>query len=155
TDALDWSQFQDGAKERTTRKIGDKVSVWDPPLEGSSEEIYYNPKIFDKVGITVPDSKQFTTDEFIDVCTKLRQAGFDPLAQGIGDRNYPGRGLFNDGFLAKLGGDDAKKLLTGQLSWSTPAVREVLEWGVKLSKIPVMPPNFSTMKLAESHTYFH
>jgi len=152
---LDWTQFNDGARERTMRKLGDKTAVWDPPLEGIAEEIIYNPKIFEKAGVTVPASRQFTSDEFYDVCVKLRQAGFDPFAQGVGDRNYPGRGIFNDGFLTKLGAEDARKLMTGQLAWDTPAVKEVLDWGAKLSKIPVMPPNFSTMKLAESHTYFH
>ena len=53
---LDWTQFNDGARERTTRKLGDKTAVWDPPLEGSAEEIIYNPKIFEKVGVTVPAS---------------------------------------------------------------------------------------------------
>jgi multiple sugar transport system substrate-binding protein len=31
----------------------------------------------------------------------------------------------------------------------------VLEWYAKLAKIPVMPPTFATMNLAESHQYFH
>ncbi|MBI2942495.1 MAG: extracellular solute-binding protein [Chloroflexi bacterium] len=155
TNVLDWSQFMEGARERATRTIAGKTGVWDPPLESGSDEIYYNPKIFDKLGIKVPDDKQYTADQFVEVCQKIRTGGFDPFAQGIGDRAYPGRFLFHFGLLAALACDDTKKLLSGKLEWTNPAVRPVLEWGARLSKIPVMPPTYATMKLAESHQYFH
>ncbi len=154
TNVLDWSQFQDGAKERTTRTIGGKTGVWDGPLESSSDEIYYNPKIFEKVGIQVPESRQFTADEFYEVCVKLRQAGFDPFSQGVGDRDYPGRYISYYALTAILG-DDIKALTAGKASWNTPEVRQALEWASKLAKVPVMPPTFTTMNLAESHQYFH
>jgi multiple sugar transport system substrate-binding protein len=154
TNVLDWSQFQDGAKERSTRTIGGKTGVWEGPLESGSEEIYYNPKIFDKVGVKVPDSKQFTADEFYDACVKIRQAGFDPLAQGIGDRAYPGQAVSNDAFTAMLG-PEVRELIGGKVEFTRPEVRQVLEWVAKLAKVPVMPPTFATMNLAESHQYFH
>ncbi len=31
----------------------------------------------------------------------------------------------------------------------------MLDWVAKMAKIPVMPPSFATMNLAESHQYFH
>jgi multiple sugar transport system substrate-binding protein len=151
---LDWSQFQDGARERSTRTIAGKTGVWEGPLESASEEIYYNPKIFDKVGVKVPDSKQFTADEFYDACVKIRQTGFDPLAQGIGDRAYPGQAVSNDAFAAMLG-PEVRELLGGKVEFTRPEVRQVLEWVARLAKIPVMPPTFATMNLAESHQYFH
>jgi multiple sugar transport system substrate-binding protein len=152
---IDWSQMQEGAKERTTRTVAGKTGVWDPPLESGCDDIYYNPKIFDKVGIKIPESKQFTADEFVEVCQKIRAGGFDPLSQGIGDRTYPGRYPFNYALLANLGANDYKAIYAGELEWTKPGVRAALEYGAKLSKIPMMPPTFATMKLAESHQYFH
>jgi multiple sugar transport system substrate-binding protein len=102
----------------------------------------------------VPESRQFTADEFIGVCEKLRAAGFDPLAQGIGDRDYPGRYLSYAALTAVLG-EGMRDLAGGKMSWNTPEVRTALEWVAKLAKIPVMPPTFSTMNLSESHQYFH
>jgi multiple sugar transport system substrate-binding protein len=152
---LDWSQFQPGAKERATRTIAGKTGAWDPPLESGSDEIYYNPKIFEKLGIKVPESRQYTADEFVDLAQKIRDGGFDPFAQGAGDRNYPGRFLYQFGFLSNLGCDEHKSLYAGQSSWATPGVRQVLDWGARLAKIPAMPPTYATMTLAESHQYFH
>ena len=155
SNVLDWTQFQPGAKDRATRTIAGKTGMWDPPLESGSDEIYYNPKIFDKLGIKVPESRQYTADEFVALAQKIREGGFDPFAQGAGDRNYPGRFLYQYGFLSNLGCDDHKALYSGTASWNTPGVRQVLDWGARLAKIPVMPPTYSTMSLAESHQYFH
>jgi multiple sugar transport system substrate-binding protein len=152
---LDWSQFQDGAKDRTTRSVGGKAGVWEGPLESGSEEIYYNPRIFDKVGIKVPDDKQLTADEMLDAATKLRAGGFDPLAQGIGDRAYPGANLSTFSLLSAVGPDDFRALMSGKKEWTDPAVKTVLEWVARMAKVPAMPPSFATMNLAESHQYFH
>jgi multiple sugar transport system substrate-binding protein len=154
TPVLDLTQFQDGAKERMTLSYAGKSAIWEAALESSSDEIYYNPKIFEQVGITVPDDRQLTADEFHDAAVKLRAAGFDPTAQGIGDRDYPGRYLSYAALTAVLG-EGIKDLVAGKASWSTPEVRTALEWVAKMAKIPAMPPTFSTMNLAESHQYFH
>ncbi len=132
SNVLDWTQFQPGAKDRSTRTIAGKTGMWDPPIESGSDEIYYNPKIFDKLGIKVPDSRQFTADEFVALAQKIRDGGFDPFAQGAGDRNYPGRFLYQYGFLANLGCDEHKALYSGTSSWNTPGVRAVFDRGAKL-----------------------
>ena len=152
---LDWTQFNDGALQRCIRTLGGKQGMWDPPLEGNSEEIYYNPKIFDKVGVSVPASRQFTSEEFYSMSVEIRKAGFDPFAQGIGDRSGPGFDISWYALLTVLGGDAARKLLEGNLSWTTEGVSDALNWVAKMCKIPCMPPTFSTLTLAESHQYFN
>jgi multiple sugar transport system substrate-binding protein len=85
---------------------------------------------------------------------KLRQAGFDPTAQGIGDRAYPGQNITNYALTGMMG-PEIRDLLGGKVEFTRPEIKTVLEWTAKLAKIPAVPPTFATMNLAESHQYFH
>ena len=51
-----------------------------------------------------------------------------PIAQGVGDRPYPGAYITVEALLRKLGPDDYQKLFTGKLSFADPRVVEVLKW---------------------------
>ncbi len=45
--------------------------------------IYYNRSIFEEVGIEAPDGSYPTVDEFLDMATRLREAGYEPLTAGL------------------------------------------------------------------------
>jgi multiple sugar transport system substrate-binding protein len=125
------------------------------PLEAYTVELYYNRALLQKLGVKTPASMQFSQAEFTDVVRKSVAAGITPLAQGVGDRPYPGAYFLQEVLLRKLGLDDYRLLLTGKLSFSDPRVIEALTWVKQLVDLGAYPKNFATLKLGESHYYFH
>jgi multiple sugar transport system substrate-binding protein len=156
TDAIDWSEVTDFAKNGWTRPGPDgEEGVWAVALETSTDEIYYNKDIFDELGIVVPDNYQFTSDEFYDVCVKIREAGYDPFANAVGDAAIMGHYLYSFVLTSMIGEEGVQQLWKGEKSWKDPDVVEAFEYAKKLIDIPVYPATFATMKLGESHVYFH
>ena len=86
---------------------------------------------------------------------KAHAAHITPIAQGVGDRPYPGAYILAEALLRKLGTDDYGKLLHGQLSFEDPRVVEVFTWVKELVNDGAYPRNFMTLKLGESHYYFY
>jgi len=156
TDAIDWSEVKEGAKLGWTRPgPGGAEGVWAVALEMATDEIYYNVDMFNELGIEVPESLQFTADEFYDICVKIRQAGYDPFANAVGDYAIMGHYIYSYVLLSQLGEQDMAKLWKGEKSWKDADVVEALTYVNRLFQIPVNPVTYATMKLAESHVYFH
>ena len=109
----------------------------------------------DSSASTLPANAQFTQAQFLDLVKKARAAGMTPIAQGVGDRPYPGAYITVEALLRKLGPDDYQKLFTGKLSFADPRVVEVLKWVKELVDAGAYPKNFMTLKLGESHYYFY
>lgn len=151
SDDIDWDNVMPTGTDFWTREGG----TWAVPLEASSDHIYYNVRLFDELGIEVPDDYQFTADEFYEVANTCREAGYDPFAQGIGDRDYPGQYLYKYILLHQLGDEEYIKLWDGETSWDRPEVREALDYAQQVMALPAMPEVYTTMTLAESHRYFH
>ena len=124
-------------------------------IEGGTDLIYINPDAFEEAGVAIPDDFFFTTDQFLDACTKIRASGRDPFCEGIGDRPSPGRYIYTFLTMSKLGGEGHQKLWSGETSWDSPEAREILEYADELMQVPVNPATYTTMTLAESHRYFH
>jgi multiple sugar transport system substrate-binding protein len=153
---LDWSQVQGWAKDSWTRPGPDgKEGIWAIPLETETEEIYYNKDLFDKLGITVPDNYTFTAEQFYDLCVKARAAGYDCFSNAIGDYSTMAAHLNNDILVRQLGADGLISLFKGDKSWKDPDVVAAMTYVKQLLDIPVYSASFSTMKLVESHVYFH
>ena len=148
---LNWSNIEPWAKQGWTYKGG----VYGLPLEAWTVELYYNQKMLADLGIKLPASKQFSQTAFLNVVKKTRAAGFTPIALGVGDRDFPGAFLTHEALLKKLGYDDYDKLLRGKLSWSDRRVKEALTFVKQLVDAQALPSSFSTLKLGESHFYFH
>lgn len=51
------------------------------PFAAVSHAVYYNKDIFNKVGLSIPN----TWEEFMAACKKLKDAGYTPIANGLGD----------------------------------------------------------------------
>ena len=151
SDDVNWDNVTPAGKDYWTRGEG----TWAVALEASSDHIYYNVRLFDELGIEVPDDFQFTADEFYEVAQTCREAGYDPFAQGIGDRTYPGQYFYKFLLLHQLGDEEYVKLWNGETSWDRPEVREALDYAQQVMALPAMPEVFTTMTLAESHRYFH
>lgn len=129
--------------------------VYGLPVEAYTVELYYNKDLMKKVGVTPPPGMQMSQAQFTDLVKKSAAAGITPVASGVGDRPYPGAYLLQEMLLRKLGLDDYRALLTGKLSFTDPRVIETMNWIKELVDAGAYPKSFSTLKLGESHYYFH
>ncbi|HSW03912.1 ABC transporter substrate-binding protein [Aquabacterium sp.] len=129
--------------------------VYGLPLEAYTVELYVNRTLMKKVGVTPPANLQMTQAQFTDTVKRAVAAGITPLAQGVGDRPYPGAYFLQEVLLRKLGTDDYQALLTGKLSFTDARVAEAMTWVRQLVDAGAYPKSLSTLKLGESHYYFH
>lgn len=148
---VNWNNIQEWAR---------KVWVHDGktyglPQEAYTNEIYYNKDVLKKLGGSLPATVQFTQTQFLGIVKKARAAGITPIAQGVGDRPFPGAYILGEALLRKLGPEDYRRLFTGQLSFHDPRVGAVFNWVKALVDAGAYPKNFMTLKLAESHYYFY
>src|SRR4029453_5605000 len=66
-----WENIEPFGKAFWTRPgPGGKTGIWALPLEGASDEVYYNRKAFKQLGITVPAAGAFTQEQFKEVVGK-------------------------------------------------------------------------------------
>jgi multiple sugar transport system substrate-binding protein len=156
---VNWSSEEPWAKEYFHRPGGGgKIGVWVLPIEKDTDELYYNKKMFADLGITVPSgSYELTEAAFTAAVQKCVTSGRSAFAVGVGDRPYPGTYLTNYLLLHKLGEADLRDLWGGggRVTWNDPRVQEVLAYERKLVDMKAFPPSMSSMKLAESHIFFH
>jgi multiple sugar transport system substrate-binding protein len=148
---VNWNAVEPWAKEVWSSGKG----VYGLPLEAWTVETYYNQKLLSDVGVTLPANGQFTEDQFLDMVKKARAKGLTPMAQGVGDRPFPGSFVTHEALLKKLGPTDYDALLKGKKSWNDPQVIEVLNWVDSLVKAGAFPPSLTSIKLGEAHSYFH
>ncbi|HEX7466500.1 MAG TPA: hypothetical protein VF309_07660, partial [Usitatibacter sp.] len=125
------------------------------PVEAYTVELYYNKDLLKKIGVTLPASMQLDQASFGDMVKKSVAAGITPFATGVSDRPYPGAYFLQEMLLRKLGPDDYKLLLTGKLSFKDARVIETMTWVKQLVDAGAYSKSFSTLKLGESHFYFH
>lgn len=150
-DLIDWSTIYDWARRAWMRE----GKTWAVPQEVYTDELYYNKDLLAKLGFTLPPTGQFTQSQFFDIVKKTRAAGITPIAQGAGDRNFPGAYILAQALLRKLGADDYGKLFNGKFSFEDPRVVEVFRWVKSVVDAGAYPRNFMTLKLSESHYYFY
>jgi multiple sugar transport system substrate-binding protein len=148
---LNWANIEPWAKQAWSHK-GKPYGL---PLEAWTVELYYNKKLMDDVGVKVPENLQLAGDAFLDMVRKAKAKGIVPMALGVGDRPFTGAHLTHEALLQKLGLDDYDKLLKGKLSWSDPRVTDTLKWIRSQVDAGLLPTTFTSLKLGESHTYFH
>ncbi len=117
--------------------------------------LLYNPELFTELGIEVPESRQFTQAEFVEVVKTCKAAGYSGVADATGNRPYPGRFPIEDALVNLVGIDEFGKYRRGEQSWDTPEVRQVLDWVVELGDAGLWPDTFATMTIDEYHVYFH
>jgi multiple sugar transport system substrate-binding protein len=129
--------------------------VYGLPVEAYTVELYYNKDLLKKIGMTLPASGQFSQAQFSEMVKKSAAAGITPVASGVSDRPYPGAYLLQEVLLRNLGIDSYRELLTGKLSFNDPRVIASMNWVKELIDAGAYPKSFATLKLGESHYYFH
>jgi len=151
-----WENMEPYAKTAWTRPApGGKMGPWAVAVEATSDELYYNKKIFRQLGITVPAGYAFGQDAFKDVVAKCAKAGYAGFATGTADREWTALYLPTGMLLGKLGGEDTKRLGRGELSWKDPRVAEVLRYYKELIDVGLYAKTLTSMTLADAHQYFH
>lgn len=150
-DLVDWSNIYDWARAVWTYD----GKTWALPEEAYTDELYYNKDWLKKLGVSLPANAQFGQAAFLDLIKKARAADMTPIAQGVGDRPYPGAYILAEALLRKLGTDDYGKLLRGELSFKDPRVVSAFTWVKELADAGAYPKNFMTLKLGELHQYFY
>ncbi len=150
-DLVNWNQIYPWARA-VWQENG---KTWGIPQEVNDNVIYYNKDWAKKLGVELPVGGQLSQSAFLDLVKKARAAGMVPIAQGVGDRPYPGAYIVGEALLHKLGKDDYAKLWAGKLSFSDPRVVDVLTWVKELVDAGAYPKDFMTIKLGESFYYFY
>lgn len=150
-DLVDWRSIHEWARKVWTH--GGKTYAL--PQEVYTVELYYNKELMKKLGVDLPPNGQVNQAQFLDIVKKAAAAGATPIVQGVGDRPYPGAYVLEETLLKKLGRDDYGKLLAGKLSYKDPRVVQVFTYVKSLVDAGAYPKSFATLKLGESHYYFH
>jgi multiple sugar transport system substrate-binding protein len=148
---IDLAGLNDWAKQAWTYKD----HVYAVPPEAYTIELFYNKDLLAKLGMTLPDSAQFTQDQFADMVTKAAAANITAVAEGVSDRPFPGALLPYEAILHQIGSADYTKLLDGELSYKDPRVVAALTWFKGIVDAGAYPKSISTLKLGESHYYFY
>jgi len=152
-DSMPWENFQDGLKAGWQIQGVEGTYNFSPGIQ--TLMLFYNPTIFDKLGIEVPENYTFTQDEFVDVVKTCSSAGYAGVADAVGNRNYPALFPIWASMVNLVGREEQNKYDIGLQSWDTPEARQVLEWTTQLRDAGMWPSTFSTMTIDEFHVYFH
>lgn len=148
---LDWSAMHGWAREIWTHDGG----VYGLPLEAWTVETYVNRALARQLGVD-PVEEHAGGEAFLQLVARARQAGVLPMAQGVGDRDYPGAFLTHEILLKALGSEDYGRLLAGEgVSWADPRVSGALGYAEAIIAAGAFPQSFSTMRLGEAHRAFH
>jgi multiple sugar transport system substrate-binding protein len=133
--------------------------VYGVGMQAFTVELYENEELMDKVlteaDVELGEDDQLSQDEFLKVVETAADMGITPVVQGIGDRPYPGSYLTHELLLRKLGPNDYAALWDGKLSYKDPRVVDVFEYMKQVIDAGAYPKTFTTLKLGESHAYFH
>jgi multiple sugar transport system substrate-binding protein len=154
-DFVDLDRLEGFAKEAWTFD----GKVYGVGMQAFTVELYYNKdlvgQVLDKIGAKLEPDYQLSQAEFLEMVETGSEMGITPVVQGIGDRPYPGSYLLHELLLRKIGRDDYDALWHGRLSFKDPRVVEVFDYMKKLIDAGAYPKTFTTLKLGESHYYFH
>lgn len=151
TERLNWDNLESWAKDVWSYE----GRAYGLPLEAWTVEMYYDAARLSALGAGLPESGQFGQQAFLDLVAKAAAEGVTPISLGVGDRPYPGAFLSHEALLKMLGVEDYSRLLTGDLGWDDPRVKEALGFVKAMVDAGALPNTFSTLKLGESHYYFH
>jgi multiple sugar transport system substrate-binding protein len=150
-DVIDWSRIYTWAGDAWLLN----GKTWAVPQEVYTDELYFNSELLRQLSYTLPPNAQFTQWQFADIVRQCRNHAHTPIAQGVGDRNFPGAYVLTQALLHKLGPQDYQDLFAGRLSFADSRVVAVFKWFKQLVDSGAYPKNFMTLKLAESHFYFY
>ncbi len=151
SEGVNWDNVDDWARESWTWSDG---AIYALPLEAATLELYVNQRAFDELGIELPEDRQLTADEFMEVAKKCKEGGYNVFAGGM---EWWGSGALPFWYALEhtLGIDEFAKYFTGQVPVDTPEARAALEWAYELVSLPAYSDSYVTNTIAEAHQDFH
>jgi ABC-type glycerol-3-phosphate transport system substrate-binding protein len=155
SDTLPWENFIEGVRTDGSYPNLGFPGNYKLNLSVVTHMLLYNPDIFAELGIVVPENRQFTQSEFVDVVKKCNAAGYAGIANAIGNRPAPGTWPALYAMLNLVGAEKFEQYHNGTTSWDTSEARQVLNWTAELSKNGFLPASYATMTIDEFHVYFH
>jgi len=155
TDVLPWENFVAGTREEADYTVLGYPDTYKFDIGLSVQMLFYNPDIFEELGIEVPENLQFTEQEYLDVIQKCSDAGYAGWADAIGNRPYPGTWATWMPLWNLAGPEEYDKYQSGTQSWDTPVARRALEYSVAMRDAGLWPDVYATMTIDEFHVYFH
>ena len=94
------------------------------PAGMTIEGVHYNKAIFDEVGVEVPN----TDPELLAACQKIKDAGYLPIAGGVGEAWYVSEEITSSILMATIGsGDWVKKLYAKEVDFTDDAYVTMLK----------------------------
>lgn len=101
------------------------------PVHTTVWGIYYKKSVFDRLGLKEPQ----TWDDFLKVCSRLREAGIIPFS--VGSKNHWTLAAWFDYLNLRINGVATHRaLVEGRLSYRSEKVRSVFEYWAKLLEQP-------------------
>ena len=114
-----WNEsFTRGVVEGCTHFDGKKYVV---PMNVMGNNLWYNKKVFEENGCTVPE----TWDELMDIADKLKTAGVTPFALGVQPTRWASVFWLDYLMLNTCGSKFREDLMWGKESWTSPEVENV------------------------------
>jgi multiple sugar transport system substrate-binding protein len=151
SNGVNWDNVDGWAKDSWTWPNGEVYAV---ALEAATLELYINERLFEELGIELPEDGQLSSEEFFEAAQKCHEAGYDVFA---GAQQWWGSGalLFWYALEHTMGVEEFAKYFTGQVPVDTPEARAALEWANSIVSMPAYGDSYSTKTIAEAHQDFH
>jgi ABC-type glycerol-3-phosphate transport system substrate-binding protein len=115
-DALPWENYLDGVKAAGQVPGYEGTYTYAPGIQ--TLMLFYNPEIFEQLGIEVPEDNQFTQAEFVDVVKKCNDAGYAGVADAV--ETAPSGALHDLGCYGELDRAKSRTNMTSEGILDTP-----------------------------------
>jgi len=140
------TNFPEATRAPWTMSDGKSFAI---PFLAVSHGIYYNKDIFAKVGVTVPT----TWSEFLATCQKLKDAGYTPIANSLGDEWDILEVFFCQLLPDFTGGRDGRLAYeSGKTPWNDPKMVAAYQAALQLK--PFLPKGFEALSYNDSSALF-
>ena len=102
----------------------DDGNVFAVPVGMTIEGVYYNKAIFEACGVDIPQTKA----ELLDVCEKIADNGYLPIAGGVGEAWYVSEEITSSILMATIGSDAwVQKLYNKEIDFTDSAYVQMLQ----------------------------
>lgn len=119
------------------------------PTENNIEGIFYNKKIFDEYGLTVPE----TYDDLMNICQTLKDNGVQPFVSA-GAEKWPLSRLFG-AYTTQVGGVDVLRQANyGEISWSDPAILDGFQFLLDMGNNGYLGNGVTTIDMDTQNSMF-
>ena len=140
------TNYNEGTRAPWTAEDGRAFAI---PFVAVSHGIYYNKDIFKKLNISKPGD----WDEFLDVCQTLKDAGYIPVANSLGDEWDIAEVVFMNIAPNFIGGYEGRLAYdSGEKKFDGPEVVKLFEAMASLT--PYLPEGFEALTYNDSSALF-